>query len=208
MISKQYPFRLFTQRLTRMAISTLVLLIISIAASANTPLPVHDKWGGNFTLTDHYGIPIQLNDFNGKVVLLNFGYTHCPDVCPATMFNMKQLMTQLGDDGAQVQVLFITLDPERDTPQRLQSYVEYFNSGFVGLTGTTDEIKRVADQYGMRYEKEAMVSSLEYSIAHTGLIYLLDQQGRIRVFFKLNASAERIAQDVRALLAQPSGPGH
>ena len=203
MKSKTAPYPSFLYGFTGHAIVALALLAASTAASANTPLPIHDKWGGDFTLTDHYGTPMQLSDFSGKVVLLNFGYTHCPDVCPTTMFNMKRLMSQLGDDGAQVQVLFITLDPERDTPQRLQSYVEYFDSGFVGLTGTTDEIKHIADRYGMRYEKEGMASSLEYSIAHTGLIYLLDQQGRIRVFFKLNAPAERIAQDVRLLLKQP-----
>lgn len=184
-------------------VTALALLVASAATLANAPLPIHDKWGGDFTLTDHFGTPMQLSDFQGKVILLNFGYTHCPDICPATMFNMKRIMNQLGDDRTNVQVLFITLDPARDTPQRLQSYVEYFNSGFVGLTGTAEEIQHVADRYGMRFEKEAMESSLEYSIAHTGLIYLIDRQGRIRVFFKLNAPVQRIIQDVQTLLTQP-----
>ena len=173
-----------------------------IAAEQAEPLKVYDKWGGEFTLTDHHGIPISLSDFKGKVVLLNFGYTHCPDICPTTMFTLKRVIKALDEDADKVQVLFITLDPERDHPDRLQTYMEYFNPGFVALSGTVDQIKHVADKYGMRFEKEGFDEEGNYSIAHAAVVYLLDQAGRIRVFFKTTAPASRIAEDVKKLLAE------
>jgi protein SCO1/2 len=180
----------------------LFIFLLSISPLlAAPPLAVYDQWGGDFTLTDHNGIPLSLSDFRGKVVLLNFGYTHCPDICPATMLTMQRLVKLLGDDADKVQILFITLDPERDTPERLSAYMEYFNPGFIALTGAIEEISKVAKQYGTRFEKEAFDEEGGYSIAHTGVIYLVDQQGRIRAFFKVTAGPKEILSDVKRLLA-------
>ena len=183
-------------------VAALISTAPTVASSQADALKVYDKWGGEFTLIDHHGIPISLSDFQGKVVLLNFGYTHCPDICPTTMFTLKRTIKSLSDDAEKVQVLFITLDPERDTPDRLKAYMEYFNPGFIALSGTTEQIGDVADKYGMRFEKEGFDEEGNYSIAHTALVYLLDQAGRIRVFFKTTAPANRIAEDVRTLLAE------
>ncbi len=166
------------------------------------PLKVYDDWGGNFTLTDHNGFPLQLSDFAGKVVLLNFGYTHCPDICPSTMFTMKRVIKALGDKSDKLQVLFITLDPERDNADRLRTYAEYFDPGFLALTGSVDEITKVAKKYGTKFEKEGFDEEGNYSIAHNAIIYLIDQQGRIRVFFRINASAQDLAEGVRRLLEE------
>ena len=168
------------------------------------PLKVYDDWGGEFSLTDHNGFPLNLSDFTGKVVLLNFGYTHCPDICPSTMFNMKRVVKALADDADKLQVLFITLDPERDHLDRLRTYVEYFNPGFIALTGSVDEITTVAKKYGTKFEKEEFDDEGNYSIAHNAIIYLIDQQGRIRTFFRINASAQDLAGGVRRLLLESS----
>ena len=117
------------------------------------------------------------------------------------MLTMQRKHKLLGDEASKLQVLFITLDPERDTPERLAAYMNYFNPGFVALGGTLDEISTVAKQYGTRFEKEAVSAEGEYSIAHTGIIYLIDQQGRIRAFFKIAAGPKEIIPDVKRLLA-------
>ncbi len=180
-------------------IPLLLLALLSRPLMASEPLPFYPNWGGNFTLQGPHDIPLQLSDFGGKVVLLSFGYTHCPDICPTTMLIMKQVIEQLGDDAEQVQVLFITLDPERDHADRLAAYTGYFNPNFIALTGSVDDIRQVADRYGMRFEKEQFDDAGNYSVAHSNVIYLLDQQGRIRVFFKLSAPAQEIADHVRQL---------
>lgn len=181
------------------ALSLFVLLLRPVAAAE--PLKVYDNWGGDFTLTDQHGNALSLADFRGKVVVLSFGYTHCPDICPTTMLTMQRLLKLLGDEADKVQVLFITLDPERDTQERLRAYMDYFNPGFIAFSGSLDEIGKVAKQYGTRFEKEAVDDNGEYSIAHTGVIYLLDQKGRIRAFFKVIAGAKEILPDVKRLLA-------
>jgi len=187
---------------------TVLALLLMLAAStavaetqtSSETLKVYDDWGGDFGLTDHNGFPLRLSDFAGKVVLLSFGYTHCPDVCPATMFTMKRVIKALGDAADKVQILFVTLDPERDKPERLRAYMEYFDPGFIALGGSVSEIKKVTGLYGIRFEKEEADAEGNYSIAHSAVIYLIDQQGRIRVFFKVNAPAGTIADGVRMLL--------
>lgn len=174
----------------------------TVAAQMLEPLKVYDKWGGNFTLTDHNGIPLSLSDFQGKVVLISFGYTYCPDVCPTTMFTLKRAVKALAADADKVQVLFITLDPERDSAERLQAYMEYFNPGFIALRGSVEEVTQVAAQFGTRFEKEDFDEEGSYSIAHTAVIYLLDPAGRTRAFFKTTAPANRIAADAKRLLAE------
>ncbi len=189
--------------LSRLFFVTLVSsMLLTNPLKAAEPLPIYDQWGGDFTLTDQHGLDISLSDFKNKVILLNFGYTHCPDICPNTLFLLRNTIKLLGNDAVNVQVLFITLDPERDYPERLKTFVEYFDPTFVALTGTLTQIQAVAKPYGMKFEKEYYgdKSELEYSVAHSNIIYLLDQQHRVRQLIKINAPAEYIAQDIRKLL--------
>ena len=166
------------------------------------PLKIYADWGGDFSLIDHNGFPLKLSDFAGKVVLLSFGYTNCPDICPSTMFTMKRVVKALGDDSDKLQLLFITLVPESDNADRLRAYVEYFDPGFIALTGAVDDITKVAKKYGTKFEKEEFDEEGNYSIAHNAIIYLIDQQGRIRTFFRINASAQDLAGGVRRLLEE------
>ncbi len=184
----------------RLLLSALLLLASLSPAQAQEALPIHSQWGGDFTLTDQNGLPISLSDLKGKVVLLTFGYTHCPDICPNTLLILKSVIKKLGDKAEQAQVVFITLDPARDYPERLKTFVEFFNPAFVALTGSEAEIAAVASRYGMRYEKEFFDSELTYGIAHTTIIYLIDQQSRIRAFYRLSAPPSRIASGVEQLL--------
>jgi protein SCO1/2 len=185
----------------------ILALLLSSQSSAQvspptTPLKVYTKWGGDFTLTDQHGLSISLSDFKDKVVILNFGYSYCPDICPSTLFVLKRLVDKLGDNVAKVQFLFITLDPERDTPEKLTEYLSYFSPAFVGLTGSLEEIKAVAQRYGTRFEKEALPSPDDYSISHTAMIYLIDQKSRIRAFYKINAPVNEINTDIEQLFEE------
>lgn len=177
-----------------------LLLLLSKPTWATEPLPAYPHWGGNFTLQGPHNIELQLQDFAGKVVLLNFGYTHCPDICPSTMLILKRVMEELGEAHDQVQVLFITLDPERDHADRLAAYVGYFDPAFIPLTGSIESIRQIADSFGMRFKKEQYDDAGNYSVAHSNVIYLLDQQGQVRVFFKLSAPPTEIADNIRQLL--------
>ncbi len=181
-----------------------ILFAASTAVSAQLlePLKVYDEWGGEFSLTDHNGFQLSLSDFQGKIVIINFGYTHCPDVCPTTLFTLKRTVKALAADADKVQVLFITLDPERDSAERLQRYMEHFSPGFIALRGSVQEVSQVASQFGTRFEKEDFDEEGNYSIAHTAVVYLLDQAGRIRAFYKTTAPANHIATDVRRLLIE------
>ena len=198
--------------LTRRPLLTLLFaLLLPIAGHAQAllpspapkpePLPVYDKWGGDFTLTDQNGLEVSLSDFKGKVILLTFGYTHCPDICPNTLFILRNVIKKLGDEADKAQVLFITLDPKRDYPERIKTFVEFFNPAFVGLTGSEEEISAVAQLYGMKFEKEFFEESeIGYGIAHASIIYLIDQAGRIRRFYKLSAPTRMIADDMLRLI--------
>ncbi|UGA39727.1 SCO family protein [Chromobacterium haemolyticum] len=131
--------------------------------------------GGDFTLTDHQGQRRSLSQYQGKVVALFFGYTHCPDVCPTTMLEYAAAVKQLGDKAGQVQVLFVSIDPERDTPQVLAGYVPHFNRGFVGLTGTAGEVEQIKNQYKIVAQRVNQPGG-GYSVDHSAGSYLLDKQ--------------------------------
>ncbi len=114
------------------------------ALANESELPIYEKLGGNFTLMGHHGAKVNLQDFQGKIVLIFFGFTHCPDVCPLTLNHLELLMKKLGDDAKEAQTLFISIDPERDNPKRLKEYLAYFHPTFLGLTGSKIEIFKVA----------------------------------------------------------------
>jgi protein SCO1/2 len=153
-----------------------------------------------FSLTDHAGKPRTLADYKGKAVIVFFGYTQCPDVCPTTMAEMAGVMQKLGPQADQVQVLFITLDPERDTPQLLASYVPAFDKRFVGLYGTPEQTAKTAKDFKVFYSKVPGKEPGSYTIDHMAGSYVFDKDGRLRLFIRHGVAADSIVHDVRQLL--------
>ena len=157
-------------------------------------------WGRDFRLADASGRPRTLADFRGKAVLLFFGYTHCPDVCPTTLSNMAQAVDLLGEDGKRVQGLFVTLDPARDTPEVLARYVPAFHAGFIGLTGSKAQIERTAQDFKIFFARQAPDATGFYTVDHQAAIFAFDSQGRLRLYFKGDTAPDAIAHDLRLLL--------
>ncbi|MDW8326490.1 MAG: SCO family protein [Anaerolineales bacterium] len=154
----------------------------------------------DFTLTTAGGRRVSLGDFRGKVVLLFFGFRFCPDICPTTLFEMKQMMQVLGPDADRVQVLMVTIDPERDTPDLMQEHVSRYDPRFIGLSGTPEEIAAVATPYGIYYAREPGSANTGYLMTHTASITVVDKKGYVRVIFPFGISSADMAADVKALL--------
>ena len=157
--------------------------------------------GGEFTLTNQDGGRTRLADFRGKAVLMSFGYTHCPDVCPTTLSEFKQIRQALGQDGAQLQALFISVDPKRDTPALLKQYIGYFDPTFVGLTGSEEELEEVSEKYMARFRTRESSSAVGYFVDHTTFMYLIDTQGKVRYLFTPDASRQIVIEGVKTVLA-------
>lgn len=157
------------------------------------------EFGKPFTLTGQDGKPHGLADYRGKAVVLFFGYTHCPDVCPTTMLEYQQVMKKLGPDADRVQVLFITVDPERDTPQVLAGYVPFFDKRFMGLTGAPPLVQAVANQYKVVAQKQTTAAG-GYSVDHSAGSYLFDREGQLRVYVPYGTPAADIVHDLQQLL--------
>ena len=157
-------------------------------------------FGRDFQLSDASGQMRRLEDFRGQVVLLFFGYTHCPDYCPTTLSNLAQMMRELGTEQARVQVIFISLDPERDTPERLASYVRQFHPAFLALTGNAAAIRTVAREFQILYLRQPAGDG-QYRIDHSSYTYLYDPQGRLRLYAQQGEPADHLAADVKRLLA-------
>jgi len=156
--------------------------------------------GANFTLTDQDGRPFQLNSLRGRVVLLFFGYTSCPDACPTTLSKLAKVYKLLGPQRDRVVTLFVSVDPGRDTPRVLKDYLKYFRVNSIGLTGTKEEIDRVVNLYGARYEIEKSDSATGYHVNHSTDLYLIDQKGELRQRFKYEGGTKEIADAVRRLI--------
>lgn len=154
----------------------------------------------DFHLTDHTGKPRSLADFRGKVVVVFFGFTQCPDVCPTTLSNLARVMKSLGDDAARVQVVFITLDPERDTPALLAQYVPQFHPSFLGLYADLSATQAAARDFKVFFQKVAS-GGATYTIDHATGAYVFDPAGRVRLYAEHNAPAEALTADIRQLLA-------
>jgi protein SCO1/2 len=154
----------------------------------------------DFTLTDTAGARRTLGDYRGRVVVLFFGYTHCPDVCPTTMAKLAQARRLLGPQADRVQVLFVTLDPERDTPQLLARYVPAFDPSFVGLTGSQQQIEAAAREFKIFFQKVAGDTPDSYTLDHSAGSFVFDAQGHVRLFVRDSAEAGQIAADLRRLL--------
>lgn len=169
-------------------------------AFANTDITGLDYAQG-FALTDHNGQQRTLSDFRGKVVFVFFGYTHCPDVCPTTLSEMAGIMKALGPEAVRLQVLFITLDPERDTPEFLASFVPAFHPSFLGLTGDQATTDKVAKDFKVFAQKVPGKDGKSYTIDHTAGSYVFDQHGRIRLFVRHAQPGDALLKDMKQLLA-------
>jgi protein SCO1/2 len=155
----------------------------------------------DFTLQASDGSEFKLSQQRGKVVVLSFGYTFCPDVCPTTLPELSQVRARLGDAAKRVQMAFITLDPERDTPERLGIYTNAFDPTFIGLTGSAAQFAQVRTLYEVIAEKEAGAStSAGYLIAHSAYTYVIDPEGRLRLLFPFGLSIEEMTDDIKQLL--------
>lgn len=158
------------------------------------------SWGTSFQLTDHKGQQRTLEDFKGKAVVLFFGYTNCPDVCPTIMVKLASVMEKLGKDSERVQVLMVTLDPERDTTEVLSKYVPAFHPSFIGLTGDEQQVEAAAKEFKVVRVLQKPDTNGYYTVDHSGQTYAFDPQGRLRLFFRDSQPADSIASDLQTLL--------
>lgn len=159
--------------------------------------PAHD-----FTLTTGGGRSVSLSDFRGKVVLLYFGYTFCPDVCPTTLSAVRQTFQALGAQADQVQLIMVSVDPGRDTPDTVTAYVQSFDPRFLGVTGAEAQVAEAAAFFGVWYVKHAGSAATNYLIDHTGTLTVVDRQGYTRLVFPFGVAAEDMASDLRYLLSR------
>ena len=160
-----------------------------------------DHLGGEFTLTDGSGKPFALSSLKGKAVILAFGFTHCPDVCPTELLTYNDVIAQLGEQGKDVAVVFVSVDPERDHPELIGKYTKQFNPNFIGLTATGDQqIALVKQQYRVVSAKTEIKSDTAYNIDHTSGAFVIDKNGEVVLFERYGLTAEQIANDLRLVL--------
>jgi protein SCO1/2 len=182
------------------------LLMLSACSLAKTPAPfvATDITGADFaktlTLTDHNGNKRNMPEFKGKAVILFFGYTHCPDVCPTTMSDLKQTMKLLGDKSNDVQVLFVTVDPQRDTQEVLSKFVPSFDKRFIGLWGSLQETAETLGNFKIYYSKVPGKGENDYSIDHSAGMYVFDKSGKVRLYMGYGQKPADIASDIKQLL--------
>jgi protein SCO1/2 len=157
-------------------------------------------YGRSLELTDHNGKPRRLEDFRGKAVVVFFGFTRCPDVCPTTLADVAQAIKQLGPDADRVQVLLVTVDPERDTQKVLADYVTAFDPRFLGMVGDLEATRRVAKEFKVYFEKRPGKTPDAYSVDHSAQSYVIDREGRLRLFVRQERIAADLADDLRVLL--------
>ena len=191
-----------------------LLVATSVQASGKNPLPVHDGVGGEFSAPSSLGREVSLSEYRNKVVLLFFGYTSCQDVCPATLAHLQSLVRGLGEASGDVQVLFVTVDPENDTADHLRQYLARFDSRFVGVTGKREEVDHIASLFMVKHDQSHGVEvSNEYNrgktftdhsylYSHSQQIYLLDKSGRTRALFFTGSPLEEMQEAVIGLLKE------
>lgn len=191
----------------------LLLASLGLCAGCGKPAPRfhatdlgENGFGGDFAakLRDFYGRPQNLADFRGKLVILFFGYTSCPDICPTALAKYASLLTQPDLDARQVQVVFVTLDPARDTPAQLAAYLAWFDASFIGLSGDQASTDEIARQFRVTAVRKDIPGSMGYVLDHTAGAYVFDRRGRLRLYLAENAKPDEIADDLRILLAETS----
>ncbi len=163
------------------------------------------SFGRDFALTDHNGRPRTLADYRGKAVVVFFGYTQCPDVCPTTLATLAEAMKALGPDADRVQVLFVTVDPERDTQALLAQYVPAFDPRFVGLYGDAAATERVAKEFKVIYQKQPGATPASYTVDHSAGVFVFDPQGRLRLYLSHGQPPDVYVHDLRELLRTVPG---
>jgi protein SCO1/2 len=156
----------------------------------------------DFQLTDHNGRSRSLKDFRGNLVVVFFGYTQCPDVCPTTMSELAEAKKLMGKDGDKVQGLFVTVDPERDTPEVLKGYMANFDPTFLALRGTPEQLAAVAKEFKVYYKKAEGPTPTSYTMDHSAASYVYDTQGRLRLYTRYGSGAQALASDLQLLLRQ------
>ena len=160
------------------------------------------EYGRELALPDADGRPRTLADFKGKVSVVFFGYTHCPDVCPTTLSELAEVKRMLGPQGDRVQAVFVSVDPERDTPQILKAYMDNFGPGFIALRGTPEQTAAAAREFKVFYMKVPGKTEDSYTVDHTAGSYVIDTQGRLRLFARYGMPADALASDLKQLLAE------
>ena len=168
---------------------------------ANTDITGLD-YGKDFSLTDHNGKPRTIADFRGKLVFVFFGYTHCPDICPTTLSDMAGIMKALGSDADKLQVLFITLDPERDTPEVMAGFVPAFHPAFLGLYGDRPATEKVARDFKIFQQRVPGSDGKSYTIDHTAASYVFDTRGNLRLFVRHGQNGAPLLDDLKLLLSE------
>jgi protein SCO1/2 len=158
------------------------------------------EYGKGFEIEDHNGKVRHLTDFSGKVVLMFFGYTQCPDVCPTTMSEMIEIKKALGKEGERLQVLFVTVDPERDTPELLKAYMENFDPTFLALRTTPEKLVALTKDYKIYYKKVDGSTPTSYTMDHSAGSYIYDPQGKLRLFTRYGSPKETLTKDIQTLL--------
>jgi protein SCO1/2 len=190
------------------AVSTLALGQLAACSDSSPKFTAIDLTGADyardFALTDHNGQARTLKDFKGKIVMMFFGYTQCPDVCPTSMTEMVAIKKLLGKDGDRLQALFVTIDPERDKSEMLKAYMENFDPTFLALLPTPQQLPALAKDYKVYYKKVDGPTPTSYTMDHTAGSYVYDTQGKLRLFTRYGTKPELTAADIRMLLQQAS----
>ena len=191
----------------RMAAAAVLGVMAVLAGCKPTPASFHAidltgaNYAQNFNLTDQKGQARSLSDFKGKAVVVFFGYTQCPDVCPTSLNELAQAKRLLGADGERLQGVFVTVDPERDTPDLLKAYMANFDDSFVALVPTAEQLAAVAKEFKVYYKKVEGKTPTSYTMDHTAGSYIYDPQGRLRLYSRYGAGAQALADDVAVLLS-------
>lgn len=173
----------------------LAVLLMAAGVAGNAAAP-----GGDFTLTRADGRPFSLRELRGRVVVLSFGYTSCPDVCPTTLANVSALMRSLGPRSGEVVPLFISVDPRRDTPKRLGEYLAWFHPAIIGLTGSEAQLRRIAKQYGTFFTYQGDTEAGDYEVNHSGSLYLIDRDGKLARIVPYGMPPSQLVESVEALI--------
>jgi protein SCO1 len=180
-------------------VASIVLVIVLVSGRDPVPSAGASAIGGPFSLVDQDGRPVTDQDLRGRPFLVFFGFTHCPDVCPTALFEISEVLGKLGPDAQKVSALFVTVDPERDTPAAMKDYLSSFNPRLVGLTGDAAAIAAVAKEYRV-YVKKVPLDGGDYTMDHTALVYLMDKNGKFVAPFNLKRTSEDAAAELRRYL--------
>ncbi|MBL8103358.1 MAG: SCO family protein [Anaerolineales bacterium] len=197
------------RKITRVGVASLLVIVAAFALNILFLKPASFRGTAyadpvpaafEFTLTSSDGTPFQLSDNQGKITLLFFGYTYCPDICPTTLAELKMVMELLKSDADKVQVVFISVDPGRDTSEKVQKYAERFYPTFIGLSGTEEDLAPIWSSYGVFREVVEGTSETNYIINHTARVILIDEAGNMRLSYGFQTPPEDIAHDIKLLL--------